>query len=405
MVDVANVTLHGYGDSLGGVLSSPEAWLQTFRTALSVPLDAKVSAPPPPAAPPSPLRAPCLALISPNSHSTAPACARPQTARARWSDADTAWFFWAPWAVHFTFQWAAFFLYMSWDYRNHAANQLTRAKLPTRHPLEPFWKEQLRMVPLVLFNQLVVWPCTWYVYQWRLWEASSTAAEWPLWALLPAGLALTLVSDAMWYWAHRWMHTRWAWRALHRMHHVAPQSSISATYVHPVEYFLWCVSISTPFVLTGFPIQAWLVPLGWGMLTGAGAHSGYAGKVANADKHNGHHLYHRVNFSLVGVADVLWGTNWEPAAERPRPWSMALDIASTWPSVFGRFQAPTKAELPVDEHLLLKKAAAGEGAAEVSTEATEGTPAGNGTAVRRRRAASHSGARGDAQRATAPHDD
>lgn len=27
----------------------------------------------------------------------------------------------------------------------------------------------------------------------------------------------------MWYWGHRSMHLPWAWKNLHKMHHIAPQ--------------------------------------------------------------------------------------------------------------------------------------------------------------------------------------
>lgn len=280
------------------------------------------------------------------------------TSLARLSDIETSGKYYIyPFVIHFVFQWMGFLIFMSWDYSNYKARRLNLAKLPTRHPLEPFWREQLRMLPLVLFNQLCVWPTVTYVYQWRLWEATATAAR-PFWewagllSMVPALIGLTLVSDFIWYWAHRWMHTRWAWRALHKMHHVAPQAALSATYVHPVEYSLWCISISTPFVLTGYPMEAWLIPLAWGMLTGSGAHSGYSGWFANGDEHNGHHLYHQVNFSLVGVADVIFGTKWNPEEKRPKVWRRALDIAKAHKDVVGQFQAETEAEVPDKDHLL-----------------------------------------------------
>ena len=36
----------------------------------------------------------------------------------------------------------------------------------------------------------------------------------------------------------------------------------------------------------------------WGMFTGSGAHSGYAGGFANGEQHNRHHTHHVSNFSL-----------------------------------------------------------------------------------------------------------
>jgi sterol desaturase/sphingolipid hydroxylase (fatty acid hydroxylase superfamily) len=84
------------------------------------------------------------------------------------------------------------------------------------------------------------------------------------------------------------MHTPYAWENWHRMHHIAPQSAISATYVHPVEYAIFSFSMQLPFACLGIPYYVYIFPMGWGMMTGSGAHSGYTGDFANGDKHNAH---------------------------------------------------------------------------------------------------------------------
>jgi len=100
--------------------------------------------------------------------------------------------------------------------------------------------------------------------------------------------------------------------------------------VHPLEYALFCLAMQLPFALAGFPMRVHAFPLGWGMFTGSGAHSGYSGALANGDEHNAHHLVTDVNFGLLMVADRMWGTHWRPApgATRP-PRAAAADAALT----------------------------------------------------------------------------
>jgi len=262
------------------------------------------------------------------------------------------------WAVQFVFSWLAFSLYVVWDYRNYKARLLESKKLPSRHPLDPFWWSQLRMVPLVLYNQVVVWPLVSLVLIWPQWALNEkTAGEWG-WKAFPALIILMLISDQMWYWSHRFMHTPYAWKHWHKMHHVAEQTAISATYVHPVEYAMFTVAMNLPYALAGFPMWIHSIPLAWGMFTGSGAHSGYSGAFANGDKHNAHHLYHNVNFGLLMIADAIFGTHWQPGDPQPRVWSEAVKIWNDFPAVHGSEDAsaflpapggPTN-DLPAKEH-------------------------------------------------------
>jgi hypothetical protein len=95
-----------------------------------------------------------------------------------------------------------------------------------------------------------------------------------------------------------------------------------------------------PFAVAGFPLLPYLIPLAWGQLTGGGAHSGYSG-FANGDKHNGHHLYHNVNFGLLMVADAVWGTHWAPGEPAPKVWGEAMRIWEAFPDVHGSVAAST----------------------------------------------------------------
>ena len=288
-----------------------------------------------------------------------------------------------PWLVQFVLSWVGFSIYIAWDYASFRRGTLEADKLPSRHPIHVlpplprgapppdsagrlqlwpgllpaalaprvpvFWYTQLAMVPLVLFNQLVVWPLVSLLVVWPLWarrDAAEAPGAWPWAATLPALAGLMLVSDQLWYWSHRLMHTPWCWAHLHRMHHVAPQCAISATYVHPWEYTLFCVAMQLPFAAAGFPLWLWLLPMGWGMLTGSGAHSGYGGEFANGEKHGtGHHLYHSANFGLLMVADQMYGTHWAPGDPPPRAFAPGKEIEAEFRGVRGAGAAEAEAAL------------------------------------------------------------
>ena len=149
-------------------------------------------------------------------------------------------YFVLPWAVQFVCSWLAFLAYMRLDYTNYVARTLhgkgpAATKLPTRHPLIPFWWSQLRMVPLVLFNQLVVWPLVSLLVVWPIWARAATAASATRGdgaaataALVVTALACFAAADTLWYWCHRFLHVRNAcgvrvWRDCHRDHHMAEQ--------------------------------------------------------------------------------------------------------------------------------------------------------------------------------------
>lgn len=279
-----------------------------------------------------------------------------------WNSMQTL--FW-PWLIQFVMSWVGFGIYIVWDYNSWKRGTLETDKLPSRHPIheppiapppgfngkipllfnkyfpvEPFWYSQMYMVPLVLFNQLVVWPLVSFLFVWPQWEQNRVSLnEWPggYISVFASLIGLMLISDQMWYWSHRLMHVPWCWKYLHRMHHVAPQSAISATYVHPLEYTLFCIAMQLPYAVTGFPMWVHAVPLGWGMLTGSGAHSGYGGDFANGEKHGtGHHLYHSANFGLLMIADAMYGTHWSPGDPKPQFFDLGVrDIEKKYHGVWG----------------------------------------------------------------------
>ena len=115
----------------------------------------------------------------------------------------------------------------------------------------------------------------------------------------------------------------------------------------------------------------------WGMFTGSGAHSGYAGGFANGEQHNRHHTHHVSNFSLFllgasihvdfvvirstltvretpciflpPVADWVYGTLWSPGDPEPvdKPWEEAHKIWEEFPAIHGSEDAPRLDGKPV----------------------------------------------------------
>lgn len=275
------------------------------------------------------------------------------TEHRTWAEAQTLV---VPWATQFVCSWAAFLLYMRLDYVHYVNRRLygPDVKLPSRHPMVPFWRSQLRMVPLVLFNQCVVWPLVSLLLVWPLWARTNTSSPaaplggWSLAQLAPALLACLFVSDLQWYWSHRLLHVRSLaglklWRDCHREHHMAEQCALSATFVHPLEYAMFTLAVQLWFAAAGFPLYLYALPLGWGMFTGSGGHSGYSGAIANGDEHNAHHLFHNVNFGLLMMADRLFGTHWDAADPLPAGggWDGAADIVDACPTLYGSFAAST----------------------------------------------------------------
>lgn len=233
------------------------------------------------------------------------------------------WVFLAPWAVMFTFSWIGFSMYMYHDYQAYKAKELAQRKLPTRHPLVPFWESQLTMVPCVLWNELVVWPITSLIFIAPHWSRNYNPEWWSEhWYLgLPVAIVCLLVSDFLWYWSHRLLHVRAGpinfWQHYHLNHHLAPQAALSASYISWVEQVLFTVSIQLPWALVGFPILPYLIPVAWGMLTGSGAHSGYGGGFAQGEQHQAHHNFTDCNFGLLMIADEVFGTHWVPGQPAP----------------------------------------------------------------------------------------
>jgi sterol desaturase/sphingolipid hydroxylase (fatty acid hydroxylase superfamily) len=116
-------------------------------------------------------------------------------------------------------------------------------------------------------------------------------------------LAFTLIEDALFYWAHRSMHSRWLYPHVHKVHHRFTHSvSIAAEATHPFEFVL---GNALPFVagplLTGahlFTLYMWTV---WRIGETVANHSGYDlpwsvySLIPGQGTATAHDLHHSVN--------------------------------------------------------------------------------------------------------------
>mmetsp|Transcript_6182 Transcript_6182/g.11020 ORF Transcript_6182/g.11020 Transcript_6182/m.11020 type:complete len:275 (-) Transcript_6182:2261-3085(-) len=128
-----------------------------------------------------------------------------------------------------------------------------------------------------------------------------------------------IVEDFLNYWFHRWLHTPWAYKNIHSVHHENTSPfALSATYAHPIEVILLGIPTFTgPFLVQPHLFTLWI----WLMMRQYEAidiHSGYEFPwninsvfkfYAGAEHHDYHHYMFSGNFASVFTwCDKLYGT-------------------------------------------------------------------------------------------------
>uniref|UniRef100_A0A7S1XA58 Fatty acid hydroxylase domain-containing protein n=1 Tax=Compsopogon caeruleus TaxID=31354 RepID=A0A7S1XA58_9RHOD len=128
-----------------------------------------------------------------------------------------------------------------------------------------------------------------------------------------------IVEDYMNYWIHRWLHTPWAYKAIHSVHHeYSAPFSVAATYAHPLEVILLGIPTFTGPALVGphlFTLWIWLLMRQYEAID---IHSGYEFPwninryfpfYAGTAQHDLHHFRYSGNFASVFTwCDQLYGT-------------------------------------------------------------------------------------------------
>jgi sterol desaturase/sphingolipid hydroxylase (fatty acid hydroxylase superfamily) len=165
------------------------------------------------------------------------------------------------------------------------------------------------------------------------------------WAWLLASLPLMIVwHDTWFYWTHRLLHTRWALRHVHGVHHRSRQPTPWAAYAfHPLEALV--NGLVTPLALLVVPLH-WSVVMLFALHQIARNALGHAaietmprgfthhaiGRHFTTTTH--HHLHHETASGNYG----LWFTWWDSACATERPEYHRRFDAATQPA--GAFTRP-----------------------------------------------------------------
>lgn len=133
----------------------------------------------------------------------------------------------------------------------------------------------------------------------------------PGWSLEVALLILTF--EVLFYYSHRWLHSKAMYARVHKVHHEwkAP-TAIAASYAHPLEHM---VSNVLPGVVGATLWRVHYVSLLFfalqGLVATLWAHSGYE-HPQGSGVHDRHHQYFDGNYGHLGILDWLHGTSVGP---------------------------------------------------------------------------------------------
>lgn len=181
-------------------------------------------------------------------------------------------------------------------------------------------KQVVSVLPVVLFNQLIVSPLAWYVLS-PLREYIGIVEKFTVYTLVYQILFVLLLTEVIFYTVHYWLHSKLLYSKIHRIHHkwTSPIGA-AAFYCHPIEHF--CANVATgviPAIVVGASDTFILVWTTLATINSVKSHSKYLsnsngnipGVYSKIDSkyHKLHHSKFTCNYGILGILDIVFGTS------------------------------------------------------------------------------------------------
>ncbi|KAE8379797.1 fatty acid hydroxylase superfamily-domain-containing protein [Aspergillus bertholletiae] len=189
----------------------------------------------------------------------------------------------------------------------------------TRHkiqpaPKQPTKKEIQYCVQVVLRNQLLT--SALHIVQLKLLQGNTSSytltSTFPALPIIARDFVLSLLArEALFYYAHRFLHRPYFYVRIHKQHHkfTAP-ISLAAQFAHPIEQiFANALPISLPPQLLGSHVLTFWVFLAYELFVTATVHSGFDFFGGKAKMHDLHHEKFNLNYGSIGLLDWVHGTD------------------------------------------------------------------------------------------------